>query len=126
MFSAYDRRKDLRTISWIIAMGRFITFAAVNTVLVLMFYADDGSCAKYAAEAACTENRYAVNALFASCEWHPENFSCVFSRPPVDFVTIMVFITVVYLVSVPINKLIEACARALQELATKHSKSRHK
>jgi hypothetical protein len=107
VFSSAHKEKAMRTEHWCAAMGKIIAFLFMNSLVASTMYPDDGYCEAYLQKSAC-ETAKTVGGLYDACVWKPENSSCEFQPPQVDFLNSIIITLVVTMLTVPLDKLIEA------------------
>lgn len=90
IFTVADKRKDLRTVKFTVAMSKLIGFVLINTIVAIIFYADDGYCQQFQIPSVCS-SQMSFGDLFHSCEWRTDNDSCIFKPPLTSFVNLIVF-----------------------------------
>jgi len=115
VFGPYHEKKGFRMSKWALAMGKLLTYVLVASIVASVIFADNGFCERFDDEDSCTNERSFAGVLH-SCAWNPDNVSCIFRRPEVEFTTILLFVIVVAVIAAPVSHLVEILLKRLFRL----------
>ena len=101
-----DTHHDIKSLRWLLVMGRVINFLFFTTLFVTSFYSDDGTCEDAALREDCLSYRGLFN-LGHMCLWEPTlDTACTFNKLNFDNVlSLLVVAVVVTVVSLPFDHL---------------------
>lgn len=101
-----DTHHDLKSLRWLLVMGRVINFLFFTTLFVTSFYSDDGTCEDAALREDCLSYRGLFN-LGHMCTWEPTlDTACTFNKLNFDNVlSLLVVAVVVTVVALPFDHL---------------------
>jgi hypothetical protein len=100
------REKELRIEKWVVLMSRFATYFLINTLVILTFYADDGTCQMNTNQEDCLSSLAFTD---YSCLWSEENRSCYYNdilQRPTSLLALIQIVTIVAVIGAPIEKLL--------------------
>jgi hypothetical protein len=107
LFTNNHKDKSLRTVFWAAAMGKLVAFLFMNSLVASTMYADDGYCETYLDQTSCSDAK-TIGGMFDACRWKTSNSSCEFQPPQIDFLTSIIITLIVTMLTVPLDKAIEA------------------
>lgn len=103
----YKKERDLRIANWILVYGKVQTFLLANTVVTIVFNADDGTCEMIKRADLCNRAQAPAGARQSICKWNPDIQFCIFQPAPIDYVNILVSVLIIALISSPVYALLE-------------------
>ena len=101
-----DTHHELKSLRWILAMGRLINFLFFTTLFVGLYFADDGYCEAQHTESDCLQ-RKSIFGLSDMCNWEPKiDTSCTFNKLSIDNpMAILAVAIIVTIVALPFDHL---------------------
>ena len=105
----YNKDRTLRSLKWVIGMGKILNFMFVDTILAGLFFNDNGKCLTFATESACL-TPLSLDQTDPLCQWtsNPDGTGyCHFSGPPNTFFATGICTLIITMVAVPLDKFLE-------------------
>jgi hypothetical protein len=106
VWPAYHKERDFRAYKVSVAFTNALTFLLMNTLIMYVFYADNGDCEAFMMNGACTESTTFAG-VRNSCVWRADNESCEFAVPSIDLLIVIQIACIITLVTIPLGRFME-------------------
>lgn len=84
-----DSSRTSRMRRWMLAISKLTAIVAFSTILVHVSFADDGYCERFDSPTSCADAQV-MGVFDNACLWLEENETCVFARPALTFLFLLV------------------------------------
>lgn len=111
--------QQLRSVSWLLAVSKLMVLLTLSTIVTSLFFADNGACHDIEDMGTCNDKVLGSLTSYVglkSCTWNMDNRQCIYRRPAVSFVHLIIFTTIVSLVSRPLYRILELLCHRLAKL----------
>jgi hypothetical protein len=112
LLAPYTQYRDFRTVKLARIFNHVILIFLFNTIFVRTFFADDGTCEDIIMGNTC-QNEESFAAYRLICKWRTDNESCEFDTPIIDVLNLILFVSVVTLLTIFLGHFLDLMAKAI-------------